>query len=199
MKSMKRVRANTFYDEDKLGDYVVACNVCGQIAIADNEEELNSVACSECGNIDWSVLPYRKGSPVADDKDDMKDESGAVSGAYGRWKPSKSQAREFAEKMRQIDEFCAENGISQSRSGDSYYFEINGQKYRVSNHAVESRKGKIIGWDDATGAPIREEMPDGWTTRDDDVVYIHAGKTRIMDIYNDLKAGKKLDGNGNPI
>lgn len=89
MKTMKRVRANTFYDEDKLGDYVVACNVCGQIAIADNEEELSNVACSECGNIDWSVLPYRKGSPVAEDKSDTTDDNGAVSGAYNGQKREK--------------------------------------------------------------------------------------------------------------
>lgn len=28
-------------------------------------------------------------------------------------------------------------------------------------------------------------------------VYIHAGKTRIIEIYNDLKAGYQLDGRGN--
>ena len=92
MKRMKRVRANTFYDEDKLGDYVVACNVCGQIAIADNEEELSSVACSECGNIDWSVLPYRKGSPVADDKDAMRDERGVVSGCIRKMETVKKSS-----------------------------------------------------------------------------------------------------------
>ena len=34
------------------------------------------------------------------------------------------------------------------------------------------------------------------TERKDDTVYIHAGKTRIIDIYNDLKTGYKLDGKG---
>lgn len=37
------------------------------------------------------------------------------------------------------------------------------------------------------------------TERKDDTVYIHAGKTRIIDIYNDLKAGYKLDGKGYKI
>lgn len=47
-----------------------------------------------------------------------------------KWKPSKSAAREFAAKMQEIETFCRENGIDKSASGDSYYFEINGQKYR---------------------------------------------------------------------
>lgn len=34
------------------------------------------------------------------------------------------------------------------------------------------------------------------TKRKDNTVYIHAGKTRIIEIYNDLKAGYKLDGKG---
>lgn len=44
-----------------------------------------------------------------------------------RWKPSKSAAREFAAKMNEIDS---------SLMQDSYYFTIDGQKYRVSNHTV---------------------------------------------------------------
>ena len=32
--------------------------------------------------------------------------------------------------------------------------------------------------------------------RRDDTIYIHASKTRIIEIYNNLKDGKKLDGRG---
>ena len=100
--------------------------------------------------------------------------------AYGRrWKPSKTAKREFAQKMDEIDTFCAEHEIDQSRSSDSYYFSINGQEYRVSNHSVE-----------ASGVRYH---PDG---RKNSTVYIHAGKTRIMEIYNDLASGYKLDGRG---
>lgn len=191
-----------FYDESELGNYVVACNVCGQIAIADNEEELKNVACSECGNVDWSVLPYQKGSPIENDNDnDLKEEEKETikNAGYGnRWKPSKKQRQDFATKMQEINEFCEQNGIAQSASGDSYYFTIDGQKYRVSNHAVEQRKGRVIGYD-PTGNPQRQQLPDGWTKRKDDVIYIHAGKTRIIEIYNALKEGKQLDGFGNPI
>lgn len=30
-----------------------------------------------------------------------------------KWKPSKSAAQDFARKMREIDEFCAENDIDE--------------------------------------------------------------------------------------
>ena len=92
------------------------------------------------------------------------------------YKPSKAKAKAFAQQMNEIYEFCVENGISQSMRGDSYYFTIASQKYRVSNHSVESST-----WHDG---------------RNDDVIYIHAGKTRIIEIYENLKQGLKLDGRG---
>lgn len=107
--------------------------------------------------------------------------------AYGRkWKPSKTAAREFSQKMNEIDKFCKDNNISQSLSSDSYYFTINGQEYRVSNHSVEASNRNSHG----------KYHSDG---RKDDVIYIHASKTRIMDIYNALKDGKQLDGRGNIV
>ena len=88
-----------------------------------------------------------------------------------RWKPSKTAAREFAEKMREIDAFCLEHGIRQSNSSDSYYFELDGVQIRDLYH------------------------PNG----EAGIVCITAGKTRIMDIYNDLAAGFRLDRRGNRI
>lgn len=113
--------------------------------------------------------------------------------SYGyKWKASKTAAQEYAQKMKEIEQFCRENGIDASASGDSYYFTINGQKYRVSNHSVESSNAHAYNF---LGDKVREEYhPDG---RKQDVIYIHAGKTRIMDIYRDLKAGYTLDGRGN--
>lgn len=112
---------------------------------------------------------------------------------YGRkWKPSKTAIREFARQMSEIDEFCSENGISQSKSSDSYYFEINGQKYRVSNHSVEASNRRAYNYEGEQVRAVYHE--DG---REDDTIYIHAGKTRIIEIYNNLKAGKTLDGFGN--
>lgn len=108
-----------------------------------------------------------------------------------RWKPSKTAIREFAQKMDEIDDFVAKNGISQSANSDSYYFTINGKDYRVSNHSVEaSNRGAY----DQFGNQRRMLYHPGG--RDKDTIYIHAGKTRIKDIYNDLMAGWELDGKG---
>mgnify|MGYP007084594866 FL=1 len=110
-----------------------------------------------------------------------------------RYKPSKTKIREYAEKMDRIDDFYRENNISKSANSDSYYFEINGQKYRVSNHSVESSNRGA--YEEGTHEQIRELYhPEG---REKDTIYIHAGKTRIMEIYENLKAGKELDGRGN--
>ena len=107
------------------------------------------------------------------------------------WKPSRSKAREFARKMDEIDDFCSLNGISQSASSDSYYFTVNGRRYRVSNHSVESsNRGAFV-----DGVKVRELYHEGG--RKDDVTYIHASKTRIIEIYQDILNGYELDGNGN--
>ena len=55
-----------------------------------------------------------------------------------KWTPSKTARREFAAKMDTITDFCQKNGIDQSR--DSYYFTIDGQAYRVSNHSKAIEK-----------------------------------------------------------
>lgn len=113
--------------------------------------------------------------------------------AYGKWKPSRAAAREYAAKMDEVSAFCAAHGIEQSARGDSYYFTLNGQKYRVSNHTIEASNAAAV--DPLTGEQRRGLYhADG---RRDDTVYIHAGKTRIIQIYEDLKAGYELDGKGN--
>lgn len=108
-----------------------------------------------------------------------------------KWKPSKSATKDFAQKMREIDEFCLKNGIHASANSDSYYFALNGKNYRVSNHSIEKSNAGAYNW---MGNKVREEYhPEG---RAADTIYIHASKTRIMDIYSDLKAGIPLDGRG---
>lgn len=112
--------------------------------------------------------------------------------AYRKWTPSKTAKREFAQKMNEIDDFCREHGIHQSARSDSYYFTINGKSYRVSNHSVEASNARAF---TDLGEQIREKYhPDG---REEDVIYIHASKTRIKEIYNNLVAGYELDGRGN--
>lgn len=111
--------------------------------------------------------------------------------SYRKWRPSKSQAREFYKEMEEIKEFCWENNIDYSLNMDSYYFTIEGKQYRVSNHTIESSNAGAY----RDGVQIREKYHAD--TREENVTYIHAGKTRIREIYNDLKAGYTLDGKGN--
>ena len=108
--------------------------------------------------------------------------------AYRKWKPSKDAAREFAQKMSEIEEYCNENGIRKSLSSDSYYFSHDGVDYRVSNHSVE-----------------RSIDPYGYHYHGDSKEYrestfcIHAGKTRIMEIHKLIVSGVKIDHKGNPL
>ncbi len=113
--------------------------------------------------------------------------------AYGRkWRPSKTAARQFAQEMDEIQAFCDEHGIGYSGSMDSYYFDVGGQAYRVSNHSVESSNAHAYNW---AGEKVRDVYhPEG---READTIYIHAGKTRIREIYSDICAGYDLDGRGN--
>jgi len=109
-----------------------------------------------------------------------------------KWRPSKAKGCEFAETMEDIHSFCKEHGIDYSINIDSYYFHIDGQAYRVSNHSVEASNSHAY---DCMGNKVREVYHPGGRRKD--VIYIHAGKTRIREIYNDLKAGYQLDGRGN--
>ena len=108
-----------------------------------------------------------------------------------RYKPSRTAAREFAQKMDEITTFCIENGIYCSGSQDSYYFEINNIPYRVSNHTVAASNRGM--YDSTTGEKLRDSYHDHDRPG---TVYITAGKTRIIDIYTDLKNGYALDGRG---
>jgi hypothetical protein len=112
---------------------------------------------------------------------------------YGRkWKPSKTAIKNFVKQMDAVETFCAENGISSSRTNDSYYFTLNGKKYRVSNHTVDRSNRKAY---DFFGNQVREK----YHGEDDDLICITAGKTRIVEIYTLLKSGAKLDKRGYPV
>lgn len=110
---------------------------------------------------------------------------------FRKWTPSKTAAREFARKMREIEDFCAAHDICASASNDSYYFELNGKKYRVSNHTIEASNRRAFNSD---GEQVRGKYHED--TRSDEVIYIHASKTRIIEIYEKLQAGYELDGRG---
>lgn len=111
---------------------------------------------------------------------------------FYKWKPSRAQAKSFAVQMELVQKFCDENCIGYSSSMDSYYFTLNGVKYRVSNHSVEASNKSAV---DELGRQVHQIYHEG--EREENTIYIHAGKTRIIEIFNDLKAGWILDGRGN--
>ena len=92
---------------------------------------------------------------------------------------SRSQINDFKEQMEKIEKFCQVNKIDKSRSSDSYYFTLNDINYRVSNHSVNSSTHH--------------------NGKEANTIYIHASKVRIIEIYNNLKKGLKLNGRGQII
>lgn len=114
---------------------------------------------------------------------------------YGKWKPSKAKAREYVEKLDELRAFCDEHGISYSGTMDSYYFTVDGRKYRVSNHTVSASNDKAYRLDEMTGemVKVREKYHDP----EDDIICITAGKTRLIEVYSNVLTGRQLDKRGN--
>ena len=107
------------------------------------------------------------------------------------FKPSKKQAKQFAETMDTIRDYCAEHNISHSISCDSYYFTVNGIFYRVSNHTIENSNKHAF---NDLGEQVREKYHSD--KRDPETVYITASKTRLIEIHTALLQGKKLNKRG---
>lgn len=101
----------------------------------------------------------------------------------------KRQQKRHESQERIIDEFCMEHGITRSASGKSYYFRIRGRRYRVSDHF---RWQSDCGMYDQVGNKIRESYKkEGIEERE-----IRCGKTKIIQVYNALKAGKTVNEHG---
>lgn len=101
-----------------------------------------------------------------------------------KWKPSKSAKREFAQKMDEVADFCKKNNITQSKAGDSYYFEIKGQQYRVSNHSINNS----VYCDMAGNRHNYHSLEEIEKT-----IFIRASKTKIIEIYNQIKENGKYE------
>ena len=99
-----------------------------------------------------------------------------------KWSPGKTRVKEFAFKMLEIEVFCNTNNIQMSNKRDSYYFTLNGKKYRVSNHTREASNYN-------SGKKYHD-------IDNEEFICITAGKTRIIQIYNDLKNGFELNDEG---
>ena len=104
---------------------------------------------------------------------------------------SKTAKKEFAMKMAEIEKFCKENNIHSSLSNDSYYFTLNDKFYRVSNHTISASNRHAF---DEFGQQKRELYHDA--DEENFYICITASKTRIIEIYNNLKQGKILNKRG---
>ena len=103
---------------------------------------------------------------------------------------SNEEKRDFAIKMKEITKFCLKNNIQIGTNHNSYTFSLNGKNYIVSNFKKYIAKLANQGVKEAARyLQILEK----------EIISIQASKLRIMEIYNDLKAGKQLDKNGREI
>lgn len=82
-----------------------------------------------------------------------------------------------------LNEFCRQNGIRRSKSGDSFYFEIRGKLYRVSNHTQQY--SNECSWS-LNGKRLRHNYhPKGG----DGEVTIIAPRSQLKQIYRKLNTG----------
>jgi hypothetical protein len=87
-----------------------------------------------------------------------------------------------------VRRFCRANGIRMSDSG-SYYFELYGQRYRVSDHSIEESNRAAY---DRRGCQRRRLYhPKG---REDGVIYILSSDIEF--VYLNLRNGNRVSSNG---
>ena len=99
---------------------------------------------------------------------------------------------EFVPKIDEIDEFCSKNGILHYPWDDSYFFTVNGKECRVCDYT------KFFPSHNNYDFNCKKLPPDRlfYGKRGEYDVDIIAGRTRLVQIYNDLKAGYDLDRRG---
>lgn len=108
---------------------------------------------------------------------------------------SNEEKRDFAIKIKEITRFCLKNNIQIGTNHNSYTFSLNGKNYIVSNFGTDDFKKYIT---KLANQGVKE------ATRylqilEKEIISIRASKLRVMEIYNDLKAGKQLDKHGREI
>ena len=108
---------------------------------------------------------------------------------------SDEEKRNFAIKMKEITRFCLKNNIQIGTNHNSYTFSLNGKNYIVSNFGTDDFKKYIT---KLANQGIKEAAR-YLQILEKEIISIQASKLRIMEIYNDLKAGKQLDKNGREI
>ena len=108
---------------------------------------------------------------------------------------SNEEKRDFAIKMKEITRFCLKNNIQIGTNHNSYTFSLNGKNYIVSNFGTDDFKKYIA---KLANQGVKEAAR-YLQILEKEIISIQASKLRIMEIYNDLKAGKQLDKNGREI
>ena len=106
---------------------------------------------------------------------------------------SDEEKRNFAIKMKQIIKFCMANKIYMAANYNSYSFWLNGKRYLVTNYNFDDYKKYLKKLSSQGFSPAAMYLKMLENEYDDNVIRIQASKLRIMEIYNDLKAGKQLD------
>ena len=106
---------------------------------------------------------------------------------------SDEEKRNFAIKMKQIIKFCMANKIYMAANYNSYSFWLNGKRYLVTNYNFDDYKKYLKKLSSQGFSPATMYLKMLENEYDDNVIRIQASKLRIMEIYNDLKAGKQLD------
>lgn len=104
---------------------------------------------------------------------------------------SDEEKRNFAIKMKQIIKFCMANKIYMAANYNSYSFWLNDKRYLVTNYNFDDYKKylkKLSSQGFSLAAMYLKMLENEY---DDNVIRIQASKLRIMEIYNDLKAGKQ--------
>lgn len=108
---------------------------------------------------------------------------------------SDEEKRNFAIKMKKITKFCLKNNIQIGTNHNSYTFSLNGKNYIVSNFGTDDFKKYIT---KLANQGVKQAVR-YLQILEKEIISIQASKLRIMEIYNDLKAGKQLDKNGREI
>ena len=116
---------------------------------------------------------------------------------YGyTYRPSAAQKKEFHEKMLEIEAFCKKHGYFRKVTITiAIISALKVSDIEWSNHSIEA--SNRAAFDEYTGEQLRELYHD--PELEEDVIDILAGKTRIIDIYNDLVAGYDLDYRGRRV
>ena len=104
--------------------------------------------------------------------------------------------RPSKERIKQIEEFCKEHNITHNSNYDSFYFEIKGQQYRISNHSIDDSVHR----DKKTNKLVNHHI-DGNEIKNSheycsQVKCYYAFQSRLEYIYNDIVKGYQLDNNG---